>query len=143
MGFLLSVICCGRPIELDKPHILVLLLKPGFLLFKEQVALTLNQPGSAKSVNYWGPFSFGLAFTRCKLTSPGRWPMCNRAQRFREFGQNGTAILLYLDSARPTGNPPTPALYAARDEKLIGIRLAPHRTEDHGPAGPLQRSGGL
>jgi hypothetical protein len=64
-------------------------------------ALTLNQPGSAKSVNYRGPFSFGLIFTRCKLTSPGRRQMCNRALQFREFGQNGAAILLYLVRARP------------------------------------------
>jgi hypothetical protein len=45
--------------------------------------LTLNQPGSGKFVNYRGPFSFDLAFTRCKLTSPGIWQMCNRALRFR------------------------------------------------------------
>ncbi len=68
---------------------------------KFHISLTLNQPGSAKSVNYRGPFSFGLAFTRCKLTSPGRRQMCNRALRFWQFGQNGAAILLYLDRARP------------------------------------------
>jgi hypothetical protein len=39
MGFPLSVICCGRPIELDKPHILALASETGFLLFKEQVPL--------------------------------------------------------------------------------------------------------
>jgi hypothetical protein len=37
MGFLLSVICCERPIELDKPHILALTAETGFLKFKEQV----------------------------------------------------------------------------------------------------------
>jgi hypothetical protein len=39
MGFPLSVICCGRPIELDKPHILALADKTGFLLLKEQVPI--------------------------------------------------------------------------------------------------------
>jgi hypothetical protein len=39
MGFPLSVNCCGRPIELDKPHILALAAETGFLLFKEQVPL--------------------------------------------------------------------------------------------------------
>jgi hypothetical protein len=39
MGFPLSVICSGRPIELDKPHILALAAETGFLLFKEQVPL--------------------------------------------------------------------------------------------------------
>jgi hypothetical protein len=37
MGFPLSVICSGCPIELDKPHILALAAETGFLLFKEQV----------------------------------------------------------------------------------------------------------
>jgi hypothetical protein len=37
MGFPLSVICCGCPIELDNPHILALAAENGFLLFKEQV----------------------------------------------------------------------------------------------------------
>ncbi len=70
--------------------------------------LTLNQPGSAKSVNYWGPFSFDLAFTRCKLTYPGRWQMRNRALRFWEFGQNCAALLLYLDRATPDWEPASP-----------------------------------
>ncbi len=39
MGFPLSVICSGRPIDLDKPHILALAAETGFLLFKEQVPL--------------------------------------------------------------------------------------------------------
>jgi hypothetical protein len=37
MGFPLSVICSGRPIELDKPHILYFAAETGFLIFKEQV----------------------------------------------------------------------------------------------------------
>ncbi len=84
--------------------------------------LTLNQPRSGKSVNYRGPFSFDLAFTRVKVTSPGMWQMCNRALRFREFGQNGAAILLNLDRGRPDWKPASPpTLYAARDEKLTGM----------------------
>jgi hypothetical protein len=39
MGFPLSVISTGHPIELDKPHILALAAETGFLLFKEQVPL--------------------------------------------------------------------------------------------------------
>jgi hypothetical protein len=44
--------------------------------------LTLLQPGSGKSVNYRGPFSFDLAFMRCKLTSLAIWQVCNRALQF-------------------------------------------------------------
>jgi hypothetical protein len=47
MGFLLSVICCRRPIELDKPHILALAAETGFLLFKEQVPLKFKKETSA------------------------------------------------------------------------------------------------
>jgi hypothetical protein len=47
MGFLLSVICCGRPIVLDKPHILALAAETGFLLFKEQVPLNFKKEISA------------------------------------------------------------------------------------------------
>jgi hypothetical protein len=72
--------------------------------------ITLNQPGSVKSVNYRGLFSFGLAFTRCKLTSPGRRQRCNRALRFQEFGQNGAEILLYLDRARPDRESASPRI---------------------------------
>jgi hypothetical protein len=43
MGFLLSVICSGRPIELDKPHILALAAETCFLLFKEQVPLKFKK----------------------------------------------------------------------------------------------------
>jgi hypothetical protein len=37
MGFPLSVLCSGRPIELDKPHILAYAAETSFLRFKEQV----------------------------------------------------------------------------------------------------------
>jgi hypothetical protein len=37
MRFPLSVLCRGRPIELDKPHILALPAETGFLRLKEQV----------------------------------------------------------------------------------------------------------
>jgi hypothetical protein len=47
MGFLLSVICSGRPIELGKPHILALASETGFLLFKEQVPLKFKKETSA------------------------------------------------------------------------------------------------
>jgi hypothetical protein len=39
----LSVICSGRPIELDKPHILALATETSFLLFKKQVLLKFKQ----------------------------------------------------------------------------------------------------
>jgi hypothetical protein len=47
MGFPLSVICSGRPTELDKPHILALAAETGFLLFKEQVPLKFKKEISA------------------------------------------------------------------------------------------------
>jgi hypothetical protein len=47
MGFPLSVICSGHPIELDKPHILALAAETGFLLFKEQVSLKFKKEISA------------------------------------------------------------------------------------------------
>jgi hypothetical protein len=56
---------------------------------ERRASLTLNQPGSGKYVKYWGPISFDLAFTRCKLTSPGLCVMCHRALRFRKSAQNG------------------------------------------------------
>jgi hypothetical protein len=43
VGLLLSVICSGRPVELDKPHILALAAETGFLLFKEQVPLNFKK----------------------------------------------------------------------------------------------------
>ncbi len=53
--------------------------------------LTLNQPGSGKDVKYPGLFCFDLAFTRCKLTSPGICVVCHRTLRFRKSAQNGAA----------------------------------------------------
>jgi hypothetical protein len=47
MGFPQSIICSGRPIELDKPHILALAAETGFLLFKEQVPLKFKKEISA------------------------------------------------------------------------------------------------
>jgi hypothetical protein len=47
MGFPLSVICSGRPIELDKPNIWALAAETGFLLFKEQVPLKFKKEISA------------------------------------------------------------------------------------------------
>ncbi len=47
MGFPLSVICSGCPIELDKPHILALAAETGFLQFKEQVPLKFKKEISA------------------------------------------------------------------------------------------------
>jgi hypothetical protein len=47
MGFPLSVIYCGRLIELDMPHILALAAETSFLLFKEQVPLKFKKEISA------------------------------------------------------------------------------------------------
>jgi hypothetical protein len=47
MGFPLSLNCSGRPIELDKPHIMALAAETGFLLFKEQVPLKYKKELSA------------------------------------------------------------------------------------------------
>jgi hypothetical protein len=47
MGFPLSVLCNGSPIELDKPHILGLAPETGFLQFKEQVLCKLKNIISA------------------------------------------------------------------------------------------------
>ncbi len=87
-------------------------------IFLSGTLLTLNPPGSAKSVNYRGLFSFGLAFTRCKLTSPGRQQMCNRELRFWEFGQNGAAILLYLDRARPDCESASPRTLRSPEQEI-------------------------
>jgi hypothetical protein len=76
------------------------------------VALTLIQPGSGKSVNYWGLFDFDLAFMRGTLTSPSVGSVCNRALRFRESTQNGAATLQYYTEKEretgPTENPSPP-----------------------------------
>jgi hypothetical protein len=42
VGFPLSVICSGHPIEIDKPRILAQAAEIGFLLFKEQVPFKLK-----------------------------------------------------------------------------------------------------
>jgi hypothetical protein len=47
MGFLLSVLCSRRPIELDKQHILALAAETVFLQFKEQVPLNFKNKISA------------------------------------------------------------------------------------------------
>jgi hypothetical protein len=47
VGLPLSVNCSGRPIELDKPHILALAAETVFLLFKEQVPLKFIKEISA------------------------------------------------------------------------------------------------
>jgi hypothetical protein len=93
--------------------------------------LTLNQPGSRKSVNFWGPFSFDIACTRCKLTSPGRWQMCSRVLQFREFSQNGVTILLYLDRARPdleSASPRTLHSPGREIDRIVARRRTPLRT---------------
>jgi hypothetical protein len=47
MGFPLSVLCSGCPIELDKPHILAQAAETGYLRFKEQVHLHFKNEISA------------------------------------------------------------------------------------------------
>jgi hypothetical protein len=47
MVFPLSVLCSGRSIELDKPHILALATETSFLQFKEQVPFKLKNKISA------------------------------------------------------------------------------------------------
>jgi hypothetical protein len=81
--------------------------------------LTLNQPGSGKYVKYRGPISFDLAFTRCKLTSPGICVVCHRALRFRKSAQNSAAPAIQKERERERARPH--ALYAARNQKLIGM----------------------
>jgi hypothetical protein len=63
------------------------------------------------------------------------WQMCNRALRFQEFAQNGAAILLYLNRVWPDWEP---ALYLARDKKLIGMLpgAAPHCGPQPGGSSP-------
>ncbi len=67
---------------------------PYALASKTGQYLTLNQPGSGKCVKYRGPFCFDLAFTRCKLTSPGIFVTCHKALRFRKSAQNGAAPVI-------------------------------------------------
>jgi hypothetical protein len=92
-----------------------------------QSFLTLIQPGSGKFVNYWGPFSFDLAFTRCKLTSPGIWQMCYRALRFRESAQNGAAIYLERARNRPDWEPTSHCTLRGPGPE-INWKVAWHRT---------------
>jgi hypothetical protein len=42
MGFPLSVLCSGRPIELEKPHILPLAAETGFCDLKSKFPLILK-----------------------------------------------------------------------------------------------------
>jgi hypothetical protein len=64
MGFPLSVICSGRPIELDKPHILALAAETGFLLFKEQVPLKLKKRNISSSMQK-EDLSIDITFNPC------------------------------------------------------------------------------
>jgi hypothetical protein len=64
MGFPLSVICSGRPIELDKPHILVLAAETGFLLFKEQVPLKFKKRNISGSMRM-EDLSIDITFNPC------------------------------------------------------------------------------
>jgi hypothetical protein len=50
MGFPVSVLCSGRPIELNKPHILALAAETGSLRFKEQVPFNFKNKISASSM---------------------------------------------------------------------------------------------
>ncbi len=91
--------------------------------------LALIQPGSGKSVNCRGQFSFDLAFTRCKFISPGIWQMCNRALWFWESAQNSAAILLYLERVRnwPNWEPASPrTLHGPGPEIDWNVLLTPH-----------------
>jgi hypothetical protein len=64
MGFPLSVICSGRPIELDKPHILALAAETGFLLFKEQVPLKFKKRNISGSMQK-EDLSIDITFNPC------------------------------------------------------------------------------
>jgi hypothetical protein len=84
---------------------------------------TLIQPGSGKSVNYWGLFSFELAFTWCKLISPSIRRVCNRALQFWESGR---MVWQHYCTEKeqetsPNENPPPSALYMAHEQELIGM----------------------
>ncbi len=77
-------------------------------------------PGSGKYIKYRGPFSFDLAFTRCRLTSPVFGRCVTEHCNFRNL-HNLVNISTLQKSKRegPTGNPTPPALYEAWDRKLI------------------------
>jgi hypothetical protein len=87
--------------------------------------LTLNQPGSGKDVKFRGPFCFDLAFTRCKLTSPGICVVCHRALRFRKSTQNGAApAMRERERARlRTRHPPHSTRPAAETDWNVDWRI--------------------
>jgi hypothetical protein len=60
MGFPLSVICRGRPIELDKPHILALAAETGFLLlkFKKEISAVQCERKTFRLISLSTPVSF-------------------------------------------------------------------------------------
>jgi hypothetical protein len=62
--------------------------------------------------------------------------------RFREHARIGAAPMVHLERARetgPTANPPPPALYAARDRKLIGMLTGGGGQEGGAAAGCLTK----
>ncbi len=94
-----------------------------------RICLTLNQSGSEKSINYRGPFC--LTSLSRGVNSPP--PVSGRCVLERYgFGNPPRTVRKYYctwkeQETGPTGNPP-PAIYAARDENLIGMltEAAPH-----------------
>ncbi len=94
MGFPLPVICSGRPIELDKPHILALAAETGFLLFKEQVPIKFKKEISAVQCERK---SFRLI--SLSTTVSFRWTVplrLNKGPLFILFLDNFTAALACL-----------------------------------------------
>jgi hypothetical protein len=65
MGFPLSVICSGCPIELDNPHILALAAETGFLLFKEQVPLKFKKRNISGSMHRKEDHLIDITFNPC------------------------------------------------------------------------------
>ncbi len=71
-----------------------------------------------------GPFSLDLAFTRCKITSAGIWQMLRERCSFGNpprMLQQHWYTQKERDSAHNREPAPPPALYAAWDQKLIGM----------------------
>jgi hypothetical protein len=62
IGFPLSVICSGRPIELDKPHNFALVAGNGFCNLKSKFPLTLNEKYQQFIANE-GPLTFNYILT--------------------------------------------------------------------------------
>ncbi len=91
MGFTLSVICCGRPIELDKPHILALVVETGFLLFKEQVPLKFKKERTAVQCER-------KTFRLISPSTPGsfRWTVPLRGPGVYGLGRGGDVIYVYI-----------------------------------------------